>query len=76
MPEVWIFIVGGILLLIVFGVVSSKLKKRKQRVLREKSLPFVEDNVRPRCRPRVVAKQLAEPSENLALRQYASENAA
>ena len=45
MPEVWLFIIGIIALLIVCGIVSSKLSARRQRKLREKSLPFIEDNV-------------------------------
>lgn len=46
MPEVWAVIVGGIVLLILYGIVSSKLKARRQRKQREKSLPFVDDNIR------------------------------
>lgn len=46
MPEVWAVIVGVVLLLIIYGIVSSKLKARRQRRQREKSLPFVEDNIR------------------------------
>jgi len=46
MPEVWAVIVGVVLLLIIYGIVSSKLKARRQRKQREKSLPFVEDNIR------------------------------
>ncbi|MDR2113586.1 MAG: hypothetical protein LBQ62_10925 [Candidatus Accumulibacter sp.] len=47
MSEVWAVIVGVILFMVVWGYVSSKLKARKRRESREKSLPFVEDNVRP-----------------------------
>jgi hypothetical protein len=47
MSEAWAVIVGVILLMIVWGYVASKLKARKRRKSREKSLPFVEDNVRP-----------------------------
>ena len=47
MSAVWAVIVGGILLLILYGIVSSKLKARSQRKQREKSLPFVDDNIRP-----------------------------
>jgi hypothetical protein len=46
MSEVWAVIVGAILLMVVWGYVSSKLNARKRRKSREKSLPFVEDNVR------------------------------
>jgi hypothetical protein len=46
MPEVWAVIVGSILLLIIYSIVSSKLKARHQRKQREKSLPFVADNIR------------------------------
>jgi hypothetical protein len=47
MSEVWAVIIGIILLMVVWGYVSTKLKARKRRKSREKSLPFVEDNVRP-----------------------------
>ena len=47
MPEIWAVIVGVILLLIVYGLASSKLKAHRLRKAREKYLPFVEDNVRP-----------------------------
>lgn len=46
MPEVWAVIVGAIVLLIVYGIVSSKLKARKQRAAREKLLPYVAETVR------------------------------
>ena len=46
MQEVWAVIVGVILLLVVYGLVSSKLKARKQRIAREKLLPYVEETVR------------------------------
>jgi hypothetical protein len=45
MPEVWVVIIGIVVLLIAYGIVSSKLKIRQQRKAREKSLPFVDDNV-------------------------------
>jgi hypothetical protein len=41
---IWAIIVGAIVLLIVYGIISSKLKTYKQRKAREKSLPFVADN--------------------------------
>lgn len=47
MPEIWAVIVGVIVLLILYAIVSSKLKARRIRIQREKSLPFIEDNVQP-----------------------------
>jgi hypothetical protein len=44
--EIWAVIVGVILVLIVYGIVSSKIKARKQRSAREKLLPYVEETVR------------------------------
>lgn len=44
MTKVWAVIIGVILLMVVWGYVSTKLKARKRRKSREKSLPFVEDN--------------------------------
>ena len=46
MPEVWAVVVGAIVLLIVYGIVSSKLKASRQRRAREKVLPFVTETVR------------------------------
>ncbi len=46
MPEVWAVIVGAIVLLIVYGIVSSKLTASRQRKAREKALPFVAETVR------------------------------
>ena len=39
-------IVGVIALLIIYAIVSHKLKARKQRVAREKLLPFIDETVR------------------------------
>ena len=46
MPEVWAVIVGTIVLLIVYGIFSSKIKASRQRKAREKVLPFVAETVR------------------------------
>ena len=46
MQEVWALIVGIILVLIVYGIVSSKMKASRQRAAREKALPFVDETVR------------------------------
>ena len=46
MPEFWMFIVTAIVLLILYGIISSKLEARRQRKQREKSLPFIDDNIR------------------------------
>ncbi len=47
MPEVWAVIVTVILVMIVYAYIASKIKDRKRKKARDKSLPFVEDNVRP-----------------------------
>ncbi len=43
MSEVWAIIVSVIILLIVYGMISSKLEERKKRRIREKSLPSIQD---------------------------------
>lgn len=42
----WAVIVGVIVLLIVFGMVSSRLRKRKVRRLRQDAMPVVTQSVR------------------------------
>lgn len=44
--EVWVFIIGAIVLLIAYGIISSKIKARRKRAAREKLLPYVEETVR------------------------------
>jgi hypothetical protein len=44
--EIWAVIVGIIVLLIIYGIASSKLRSRKQRAARQKALPFVDETVR------------------------------
>ena len=44
---VWAVIVGAIVLLIVYAIVKSNLKERKQRKAREKVLPFVDETIKP-----------------------------
>ena len=46
MPEVWAVIIGAMGLLIVYGIVASKLKARHRRLAREKTLPFVQETIR------------------------------
>lgn len=46
MPEVWAFIIGAIVLLIIYGIVSSKIRARRQRAARQKVLPYVDETVR------------------------------
>lgn len=46
MPEVWAVIIGTILVLIIYGIISSKIKANRQRSAREKLLPYIEDTVR------------------------------
>ena len=43
--DIWLIVVGVIVLLALFGIVSSKLKSRRQRIAREKSLPYVPETV-------------------------------
>ncbi|TWH76106.1 hypothetical protein LX59_01025 [Azomonas agilis] len=45
MPEIWMVIAGVILLMVVWSCLSSKLKAKKRHKVREKSLPFIEDNI-------------------------------
>lgn len=45
MGEVWAVIVGAVLLMVVYAIASSKIKARKQRELREKTVPFVAEGV-------------------------------
>jgi hypothetical protein len=47
MSEVWAVIVSVILLMIVWGYFAAKFNARKRKDAREKTLPYVEDNVRP-----------------------------
>lgn len=47
MSEVWAVIVTVILVMIIYAYIASKIKDRKRKKARDKSLPFVEDNVRP-----------------------------
>jgi hypothetical protein len=46
MPEVWAVIVGAIVLIILYGIVSSKVRVSRQRRARERVLPFVAETVR------------------------------
>ena len=47
MQTVWAIIVGAIILLIVYGIVSSKLTNRRKRLVREKALPYLSETIRP-----------------------------
>ncbi|MFQ2430739.1 hypothetical protein ACK31J_18715 [Aeromonas caviae] len=47
MPEIWVVIITVILIMIIYAYIASKIKDRKRKKAREKSLPFVEDNVHP-----------------------------
>jgi hypothetical protein len=47
MSEVWAVIVIVILMLIVYGIVSSKLSARRQREAREKMLPYLDETIVP-----------------------------
>ena len=50
MSGIWALIVGVFLLLIVYGIVSSKLGAKRQREAREKMLPYVEEAIVPERR--------------------------
>lgn len=43
MSEIWTVIASVILLLIIYGIISSKLERRKKRKLREKTIPMITD---------------------------------
>jgi hypothetical protein len=45
MQEVWAAIAAIVLLLVIYGILSSKLKARRQKAAREKMLPFVNETV-------------------------------
>jgi hypothetical protein len=47
MSEIWAIIVIAILVLIVYGIVSSKLSARRQREAREKMLPYLDETIVP-----------------------------
>lgn len=47
MQTVWAVIVGTIILLIVYGIISSKLTDRRKRIAREKALPYLSETIRP-----------------------------
>ena len=46
MSEVWAIIVCAIVILTIYGIISSKLRARKQRAAREKLLPYIDETVR------------------------------
>jgi len=43
---VWALIVGTVLVLIIYGMVSSRLRERRVRRLRREAMPIVEQSVR------------------------------
>lgn len=45
MSEIWAIIVIAILVLIVYGIVSSKLSAKRQREVREKMLPYLDETI-------------------------------
>ncbi len=45
MSEVWAVIVAAIVVLVVYGFISSKIKASRQRAAREKVLPYVSDSI-------------------------------
>lgn len=47
MSGIWAIIVGVFLLLIIYGIVSSKIGAKRQREAREKMLPYVDEAIVP-----------------------------
>ncbi len=45
-PEIWAFIIGIILLFIIYAWISSKLKARRKRKVRESTVPYVSENLK------------------------------
>jgi hypothetical protein len=43
---VWSFIVGAVVILIIYGIVSSKLRQRKMQRLRQEAMPVVSAAIR------------------------------
>ena len=46
MPDIWAIIVIVIILMVIYGYVSSKLSDRRERKIREKSIPLINDGLR------------------------------
>lgn len=46
MPDIWAYIVIAILLMVVYGYVSSKISERRNRKLRENTIPEIENSLK------------------------------
>ncbi len=46
MPDIWAYIVIAILLMVVYGYVSSKISERRNRKLRESTIPEIENSLK------------------------------
>ena len=46
MPDIWAIIVIVIILMVIYGYVSSKISDRRKRKLREKSVPLITDSLK------------------------------
>lgn len=46
MSDIWAYIVIGIIFMILYGYVSSKMSERKKRKLREETVPELEKSLR------------------------------
>jgi len=46
MPDLWAIIVIVIILMVIYGYVSSKISDRRKRKLREKSIPLIADGLK------------------------------
>lgn len=45
MSITWAIIVGTIVLLVIYGIVSSNIQERQQRAARQKTVPYIEETV-------------------------------
>ena len=46
MPDIWSIIVIVIILMVIYGYISSKLSDRKKRKIREKSIPLISETLK------------------------------
>jgi len=46
MPDIWAIIVIVIILMVIYGYLSSKLSEHRKRKIREKSIPLITDSLK------------------------------
>jgi len=46
MPDIWAIIVIVIILMVIYGYVSSKLSERRKRKIRERSIPLLTESLK------------------------------